>query len=133
MELKQIILNNEYRRFVIVTDVNNVGIKLDDDNVDDGFVVLNDEEDLITNKAFDAVLFILENGTQETSLQYAIYSGDGDSLNVQSLNNKVFDTGSAQVYAQGLPTDTPEVKSKKLQSILDLTDFKRMCVEIINR
>ena len=133
--IKQIIFNAAFRRFVIVpeNDIKSVGVKLDDDEKDDGFVVLNDEEDAITLKAFDGINFIYENGGGIQPYKYSMYLQDGDKVIVEGEEQKVVDTGSAQVYAQGLETDTPEVKAKKLQAILDLTDFKRMCVEIINR
>lgn len=133
MILEQIILNNEFRRFIIVADERTFGIKLDDDEIDDGYIVLDDIQDTITEKAFKSIDFILLNGTGERELKYAMYDGKNDSVNVQSVSDKSFNTGSAQEYAKGLEEDTPEIKAKKLQAILDLTAFKRMCVEILNR
>ena len=143
--LNQIAFNKQYKRFVIVSE-NNVGVKLDDDGKDDGFVVLTYEEDAIAEKCFDAIQFIIDNEYPDTApndIAYCIYNKkevdeegkyvSGDNLTVESFERQVVDTGNAQIYAQGLETDTPEVKAKKLQAILDLTDFKRMCIEIINR
>ena len=147
--VNQIYFNKELRRFIItqVEDANkNIGVKLDDDGVNDGFLVLNDEQDAIAEKCFDAIQFIIDNQFKNSApnkIIYSIYSKkevdeqgqyvSGDNLTVENVERKLVDTGNAQVYAMGLETDTPEIKAKKLQAILDLTAFKRMCVEIINR
>lgn len=130
--MDRIVFSTAIDRFVIIKDdtTQPIGVKLDDDGVDDGFLTLDDAQDLITKKAFEGVYFILQHELKETDLRFAIYEASNDSLNIQSATDHVFDTGDAVTYAQGVPTDSTEIKALKMQSILALRDFKIMCIEL---
>lgn len=130
--MKQIVFSTAIDRFVIVKDdtTQPIGVKLDEDSIDDGYLVLNDEQDEITNKAFEGVYFILNHELQETELRYAIYEASKDSLSIETFDGKTFDTEDAVTYAQGLETDSPEIKAKKMEAIMGLSDFKYMCIDL---
>lgn len=131
--MKRIVFSTAIDSFVIIKDelTQPIPVKINDNGEDDGYLVLNDEQDAITKKAFEAIYFILNHELQENELRYAIYEASTDSLNIQSSTDKIFDTGNAVTYAQGLPDDSDEIKDLKMQSILALRHFKYMCIEII--
>ena len=126
-------LNNIARLFVICGDEKNIGVWLDKSSQigDDGYLVLNAEQLEITEKAFEALDFILDNaGATNRDVKNAIYFSDGDHAAIQSVDDFNTDTGNAIEYAQGLPEDSDEIKAAKMDAILKLREFKLMCIDI---